>query len=62
MPIESTRARERGGVRRCVVWFATAEEKKMNGRFTRVGSSRVRVVFFTEDARERGGRSGDCDG
>ena len=36
--------------------------EKKNGRFKRVGSSRVRVVFFTEDARERGGRSGDCDG
>lgn len=45
-----------------MVWFATAEEKKIDGRFKRVGSERVRVVFFTEDARERGGRSGDVDG
>lgn len=36
--------------------------EKTSGRFMRVGSERVRVVFFTEDARERGGRSGDSDG
>jgi len=35
--------------------------EKTSGRFMRVGRSRVRVVLFTEYARERGGRSGDGD-
>jgi hypothetical protein len=34
---------------------------KTSGRFMRVGSERVRVVVFTGNAHERGGRSGDSD-
>jgi hypothetical protein len=34
---------------------------KTSGRFKRVGSERVRVVVFTGNAHERGGRSGDSD-
>jgi hypothetical protein len=35
--------------------------EKTSGRFMRVGSERVRVVVFTGNAHERGGRSGDSD-
>jgi hypothetical protein len=35
--------------------------EKTSGRFVRVGSERVRVVVFTGNAHERGGRSGDSD-
>jgi hypothetical protein len=34
---------------------------KTSGCFKRVGSERVRVVVFTGNAHERGGRSGDSD-
>lgn len=44
------------------MWYGTVgngRREKSSGRLMRVGSSRVRVVLFTEDARERGGGSGD---